>query len=101
MPDADFRRRSLRRHEPSAAPERATRQSAAARMITASLALRAHPQRPWRAALAVLIGNTLGWFDLAIYGFFAVTMANVFFPTDSETASVLLALGTFGITFVT
>jgi MHS family proline/betaine transporter-like MFS transporter len=31
--------------------------------------------------LAATIGNVLEWFDFLVYGFFAVTIAEVFFPT--------------------
>lgn len=54
----------------------------------------------WRAVTAASIGNALEWFDFVVYGFFAVTMAKLFFPTENETVSLLLALGTFGVTFV-
>jgi MHS family proline/betaine transporter-like MFS transporter len=57
------------------------------------------PQR-WRAVVAASIGNALEWFDFAVYGFFAVTMARLFFPAANETVSILVALATFGVTFV-
>jgi MHS family proline/betaine transporter-like MFS transporter len=53
----------------------------------------------WRAVAAASIGNALEWFDFIVYGFFAVTMAKLFFPSESETVSLLLALATFGVTF--
>jgi MHS family proline/betaine transporter-like MFS transporter len=53
----------------------------------------------WRAVAAGSIGNALEWFDFVVYGFFAVTMAKLFFPTGNETVSLLLALGSFGVTF--
>ncbi len=53
----------------------------------------------WRAVAAASVGNALEWFDFVIYGFFAVTMAKLFFPTGNETVSLLLALATFGVTF--
>src|ERR1700681_4246637 len=55
--------------------------------------------RRWRAVIAASVGNALEWFDFVVYGFLAVTMAKVFFPTGNETVSLLLALGTFGVTF--
>jgi MHS family proline/betaine transporter-like MFS transporter len=54
----------------------------------------------WRAVIAASIGNALEWFDFAVYGFFAVTMARLFFPAANETVSILVALATFGVTFV-
>lgn len=52
-----------------------------------------------RAVAAASIGNALEWFDFIIYGFFAITMAKLFFPTGNETVSLLLALATFGVPF--
>jgi MHS family proline/betaine transporter-like MFS transporter len=54
---------------------------------------------PWKLVAAASIGNALEWFDFVIYGFFALTMAKLFFPTGNETVSLLLALATFGVTF--
>ena len=52
-----------------------------------------------RAVAAASIGNALEWFDFVVYGFFAVTIAKLFFPTGNESVSLLLALATFGVTF--
>jgi MHS family proline/betaine transporter-like MFS transporter len=53
----------------------------------------------WHAIAAASIGNALEWFDFVVYGFFAVTIAKLFFPAANETVSLLVALGTFGVTF--
>jgi MHS family proline/betaine transporter-like MFS transporter len=53
----------------------------------------------WRAVIAASIGNALEWFDLVVYGFFAVTIAKLFFPAGNDTVSLLLTLGTFGVSF--
>ena len=53
----------------------------------------------WRAVTAASIGNALEWFDFVVYGFFAGTIAKLFFPTSSESVSLLIALATFGVTF--
>jgi len=53
----------------------------------------------WRAVVATSIGNALEWFDLVVYGFFAVLIARLFFPAGNETVSLLLTLGTFGVSF--
>ncbi|WP_425272238.1 MFS transporter [Paraburkholderia aromaticivorans] len=45
---------------------------------------------------AATIGTALEWFDLVVYGFFAVVIAKVFFPSTHELTSLLVALGTFG-----
>lgn len=56
--------------------------------------------KQWRVIVAASIGNALEWFDFAIYGFFAATIGKLFFPAESETASLLLAFATFGVAFV-
>ena len=53
-----------------------------------------------RMVAAASIGNALEWFDLLIYGYFAVTIAKLFFPSDDETVSLLAALGTFGASYL-
>ncbi|MBO1111380.1 MFS transporter [Bordetella petrii] len=53
----------------------------------------------WRIIAAASIGNALEWFDLVVYGFFAVTISRLFFPTDNDSISLLLTLGTFGVSF--
>jgi MHS family proline/betaine transporter-like MFS transporter len=63
--------------------------------LTASLD---QPQR-WRAVAAASIGNALEWFDFVVYGFFAVTMAKLFFPAGNETVSLLLTLAAFGVPY--
>jgi MFS transporter, MHS family, proline/betaine transporter len=54
----------------------------------------------FRIVTAASIGNALEWFDLLIYGYFAVTISRLFFPTDDQTVSLLLALGTFGVSYL-
>ena len=53
----------------------------------------------WRAVAAASLGNALEWFDFVIYGYFAATIAKLFFPSNSDLESLLIALATFGITF--
>jgi MHS family proline/betaine transporter-like MFS transporter len=53
----------------------------------------------WRAVAAASLGNALEWFDFVIYGYFAGTIAKLFFPSQSEMELLLIALATFGITF--
>ncbi|MAM84194.1 MAG: MFS transporter [Acidobacteria bacterium] len=54
----------------------------------------------WHVIIAASIGNALEWFDFAVYGFFAATIGRLFFPAESETASLLLSFATFGVAFV-
>ena len=53
-----------------------------------------------RVVIAATIGNVLEWFDFVIYGFFAVTIAQVFFPTKSPTVSLLVTFGAFGLAYL-
>src|ERR1700758_3006993 len=66
---------------------------------TLSVAPAAARGHAWRTVVAASIGNALEWFDLVVYGFFAVTIAKLFFPAGNDTVSLLLSLGTFGVSF--
>ena len=57
------------------------------------------PRPNWSVIAAASVGNALEWFDFVVYGFFATTMAKLFFPTGDDTISLLLALASFGVTF--
>lgn len=68
---------------------------------TATHASVASPRRgPWKEIVAASIGNALEFYDLLIYGYFAVVIGKLFFPSDNETTSLLLAVGSFGISFL-
>ncbi len=53
-----------------------------------------------RVIVAASLGNAIEWFDFLVYGYFAVTISKVFFPSGNETASLLLTLGTFSVSFL-
>jgi MHS family proline/betaine transporter-like MFS transporter len=53
-----------------------------------------------RAVLAVSISNTIEWFEIVVYGYFAAAIANQFFPASTPAVSLLAAFATFGVTFV-
>jgi MHS family proline/betaine transporter-like MFS transporter len=53
-----------------------------------------------RVVIAATIGNVLEWFDFVIYGFLAVTLAEVFFPTSDPTVSLLVTFGAFGLAYL-
>jgi len=46
-----------------------------------------------RLIVAATIGNVFEWFDFVVYGFFAVTIAEVFFPAGSPTVSAGSSVG--------
>lgn len=56
--------------------------------------------RAKRAVLAASIGNALEWYDIMIYGYFAVVISRLFFPSDSEFVGLLLTFGTFAISYL-
>lgn len=58
-------------------------------------------RNPWREICAASIGNALEFYDLLIYGYFAIVIGKLFFPTDDPTNSLLLSVASFGISFVT
>ncbi|MFC0401048.1 MFS transporter [Paraburkholderia rhizosphaerae] len=53
-----------------------------------------------RLVVATSIGNTLEFFDLLVYVYFATTLARTFFPLQDATASLLLTLGTFAVSYL-
>lgn len=54
--------------------------------------------KPYQIAAAV-IGNALEWYDFIVFGFFTVIISRLFFPTESQYASLLLTTATFGVGF--
>ncbi|MCG4455268.1 MFS transporter [Pseudomonas sp. MMS21-TM103] len=49
--------------------------------------------------VAAVIGNALEWYDFIVFGFLAVVISRLFFPSDSEYSSLLMATATFGVGF--
>ena len=60
------------------------------------------PQQPSmrRLIVAATIGNIFEWFDFVVYGFFALTLAEVFFPAGNPTVSLLVTFGAFGLAYL-
>ncbi len=52
-----------------------------------------------RAVAAAMIGNATEWYDYAVYGYLAVTLGEVFFPSTDATASLLSSFATFALAF--
>src|ERR1700742_1679863 len=50
--------------------------------------------------VATSIGNALEWYDITIYGYFAVYLSKAFFPNDDQTTSLLLTFATFGLAYL-
>jgi MHS family proline/betaine transporter-like MFS transporter len=53
-----------------------------------------------RLIIAASVGNALEFYEILVYGYFAVTISKVFFPVADEAVSLLVTLGTFGISFL-
>lgn len=58
------------------------------------------PRSRIRLIAAGTIGNVLEWYDFAIYGYFAVSIGQNFFPSGDPVAQVLAAFGVFAAGFV-
>jgi MFS transporter, MHS family, proline/betaine transporter len=58
------------------------------------------PKEIRRLIVATSIGNAMEWYDIAIYGYFAVYVSKAFFPNNDPTTSLLLTFGTFGLSFL-
>jgi len=52
-----------------------------------------------RVIAASFIGNFVEWFDYAVYGYLAATIATVFFPDSDRTTGLLLTFAVFAISF--
>jgi len=57
-------------------------------------------QHGFRTVFRVVSGNFLEMYDFMVYGFYAAAIAKAFFPADSEFASLMLSLATFGAGFL-
>lgn len=59
------------------------------------------PKRmPVRHVAAVVIGNALEFYDFLTYSYFSIYIGKTFFPTSDSATSLLLSLGTFGLSFL-
>ncbi|MPQ82804.1 MFS transporter [Pseudomonas sp. MAFF 730085] len=53
-----------------------------------------------KAIVATVLGNGFEWFDFMVYGFFAITIGKLFFPTGNDVTSLMLSAATFGVGFL-
>jgi len=53
-----------------------------------------------KSVVRVSAGNFLEMYDFMIYGYYAAAIGRAFFPKSSESASLMLSLGTFGAGFL-
>ncbi len=57
------------------------------------------PQRLRKVISAAALGNFVEWFDFAVYGFLATTIANLFFPGSDTSLALLKTFGVFAVAF--
>ncbi|MFE5700332.1 MFS transporter [Rhodococcus koreensis] len=53
-----------------------------------------------KALAAGFIGNIVEWYDFALYGYLATTLAHVFFPKSDTTAALLSTFGIFALSLL-
>jgi hypothetical protein len=51
------------------------------------------PAQRRKARIAGVIGNVVEWYDFALYGYLAVIIGRLFFPTEDPAASILASYG--------
>lgn len=53
-----------------------------------------------RVILSCMVGNALEWYDFVLYGYFATTIGQLFFPKFSVVASLMATFGVFAAGFI-
>jgi MHS family proline/betaine transporter-like MFS transporter len=53
-----------------------------------------------RLIVAASLGNALEFYEILVYGYFALVISKVFFPAADEALSLLVTYATFGISFL-
>jgi len=69
-------------------------------MTTAAITTGVRSPHEREAVIAGVIGNTLEWYDFAVYGYFVSTISKLFFPSSDALASMLATYAVFGVGFV-
>jgi MFS transporter, MHS family, proline/betaine transporter len=58
-----------------------------------------HPKLK-KALSGTIVGNTMEWYDVGVFGYLITTMGPVFLPEADKSVQNLFLLGTFGATFI-
>ncbi|HCN23685.1 MAG TPA: MFS transporter, partial [Arthrobacter bacterium] len=53
-----------------------------------------------KALGGTIVGNTMEWFDVGVFGYLITTMGPVFLPEADKSVQTLFLLGTFAATFI-
>jgi MFS family permease len=67
---------------------------------TEALLREGHPMSRRRTIVATTIGNALEFFDFTVYGFLALVIGKLFFPTFNSYGQLLLTVASFGVGFI-
>lgn len=67
--------------------------------MTNDAAAQVDPATLKRVIVAAAIGNFVEWFDFAVYGFLATTIALQFFPSGDASAALLKTFAVFAVAF--
>ncbi|HEY8721912.1 MFS transporter [Pengzhenrongella sp.] len=59
-----------------------------------------NPGRLRKALGGTIVGNTMEWFDVGVFGYLITTMGPVFLPEADKSVQTLFLLGTFAVTFI-
>jgi MHS family proline/betaine transporter-like MFS transporter len=54
---------------------------------------------PWTTGVVILV-NIFEWYDFIIYGFFATSIAEAFFPAQDERVALLATFAAFGVGYI-
>jgi MFS transporter, MHS family, proline/betaine transporter len=53
-----------------------------------------------RVITAGVAGNVMEWYDFAVYGYFARTIGQLYFPAEDQSVSLIAAFGAFAVGFL-
>ncbi|KPX72584.1 Major facilitator family transporter, partial [Pseudomonas syringae pv. maculicola] len=67
--------------------------------MTTTAAEHVDPATLKKVIVAAAIGNFVEWFDFAVYGFLATTIALQFFPSGDSSAALLKTFAVFAVAF--
>lgn len=67
--------------------------------MTSAITGQVSPKTLRKVIAAAAIGNFVEWFDFAVYGFLATTIAQQFFPSGDASAALLKTFAVFAVAF--
>ncbi|WP_415854050.1 MFS transporter [Sinomonas sp. G460-2] len=69
------------------------------RLVVSDINVVDHPMLR-KAIGGMIVGNTMEWYDVGVFGYLITTMGPVFLPEADKTVQTLFLLGTFAATFI-